>query len=245
MGLSRDLDEKDSSMAELPPQEFVRFLQTALPAVAQPSVLEIGGGASTNVELPGARYTVVDNSKEALARCAYADEAVLADAERFDPQPGGYDVVVFWNVLEHLANPDEALRRAAAGVRSNGLLIARGPELRSLKALITRLTPHRLHVLFYRKVLGSPEAGSPGRSPFPVHHSSFATPEAIMATLLPLGFSVAHDQRYVGDQLQLLRSYSTLAYFFYQLATGLLRIATGGRWGGPSTDFVMVFRKAR
>ena len=230
-------------MAESPPQEFLGFLQAALSSVSRPSILEIGGGAATYVKWPGARYTVVDTSKEVLARCTYAEQALLADAESFDPTPEAYDVVVFWNVLEHVANPCEALRRASKAVRSQGLLIARGPELRSLKALVTRLTPHRFHVLFYRHVLGVTEAGNPGRAPFPVAHSAQASPEAIMATLLPLGFHIAYDQRYVGDQLQMLRAFSGFGYALYSCASALLRLLTGRRWGGRPTDFVLAFRK--
>lgn len=231
-------------MAETPPREFLTFLQAEHSRVPRPAILEIGGGATTYVQWPRARYTVVDASSETLARCTYADETVLADAESFEPGREGYDVVVFWNVLEHVPDPPQAIRRAAKGVKPRGLLIARGPELKSLKALVTRLTPHWLHVLFYRYVLEAPEAGKPGRAPYPVEHSPGASAEAIVATLLPLGFRVVYDQRYVGDQLQLLRKYSGLAYLLYRSASALLRLVTGRRWGGRPTEFVLALRKS-
>jgi len=231
-------------VAETPPPEFLDYLHAQMGELPpEPSILEIGGGSATHVRCPGARYTVVDNSPEVLARCSYAEEKLLADAESFDPGPRKFDLVVFWNVLEHLADPRGALVNAARAVRHDGLLIARGPELRSLKAIVTRNTPHWFHILFYRRVLGFRNAGRNGEAPFPVEHKVTASPEAIKVAVVPLKFGVDFEQRYVGDQLRLLEQYSRLAHRLYEAASAGLRLVSRGRLGARHTDFILAFRR--
>lgn len=206
-------------------------------------VLDVGGGSWTPVEHPNARHTVIEISRESLVRSAhYAAEQLLGDIQTFDFGSRRFDIVVFWNVLEHVPEPSAALRRAAAVVQPGGLVIVRGPELASLKALVTRLTPHRLHVLFYRHVLGSAAAGQPGRAPFKVEHAAGADRAALASLLESLGLSRDYDERYVGDQVHAVRSFSRAAYRLYKVAEATLRAGSLGRLGIPETEFVIAYR---
>src|SRR5437016_1029345 len=96
---SRTMETLESILAKMPPP--VR-------------VLEAGGGSTTRVQIPGASYVVIDISPEQLARNTYADEKLLGDLQTFDYGPARFDVALFWDVLEHLKEPGEALKRAAA-----------------------------------------------------------------------------------------------------------------------------------
>jgi SAM-dependent methyltransferase len=49
---------------------------------------------------------------------------------------GSFDVVTFWDVIEHVPNPLETLRRAYRLLRSDGLLVLRTPNLDSLDARV-------------------------------------------------------------------------------------------------------------
>ena len=57
----------------------------------------------------------------------------LEDAELV---PAAFDLVTMWNVLEHLSNPQESLRRLGAALRPGGLLAFAVPNLHSLDRIL-------------------------------------------------------------------------------------------------------------
>lgn len=230
-------------MAETPPQRFLAFLNGLLAERSSLDVLEIGGGSASYVAVPGARYTVLDPDPASVSRNGYAAEVLIGDAQTFAFQGAHFDIVVFWNVLEHVAEPDRAVLNAVGALRPGGLLIVRGPLVRSLKALVTRITPHWFHVLFYRRVLGHARAGEPGRAPFPTALAGSADADALIAALGSEGFGVVFEERYVGDQVELLRAFSAGAHRSYEMASAVLRRLTGARWGSRESDFVLVFER--
>lgn len=230
-------------MAETAPTAFTEYMKASVPDRRTVEILEIGGGARTHVPLANARYTVVDLCEAALKRNRYASDIIVGDAQSMDYGVRRFDVVVFWNTLEHMPDPGAALLKALPALRPNGLVVVRGPELRSLKGLVTRLTPHWFHVQFYRRVLGRADAGQPGSAPYAVEHSGDASPERIVDLLGGHRCRIEFEEHYVGDQLKLLRDYSKTAYGAYQIVSGLLRGLTRARWGLSATDFVFAFRK--
>jgi len=147
-------------------------------------VLEPGGGKRTHVPLPaGSHVTVVDIDPEVLARNGrtVATTLLLGDIETMDY--GEFDLVICWDVLEHLENPAAAIDRMIAALAPGGLLIIKGPVLASLKGLITRFSPFWVHVLFYKVMMGSPKAGQPGYAPFRTVHGPGADHRNILARL--------------------------------------------------------------
>ena len=61
-----------------------------------------------------------------------------------------FDVVVCWDLLEHLRRPRAALDNLSRAVRQGGLLVIGGPNVLSFKGLVTWLTPFWAHRLWYR-----------------------------------------------------------------------------------------------
>lgn len=233
-------------MAETPPSRFLNFLGNALDVDHELEVLEVGGGSKTYVDAKKAKYTVLDISRHSLkADRHYADRQLLGDAQTYEFGSEEFDVAVFWNVLEHIEDPAKAIANASGTLREGGLVIVRGPEINSLKAIVTRATPHWFHVVFYRRVLGFPKAGMPGHAPFKVIHSSGASRPFLKRMMRELGFQLIYEESYVGDQLSLLRSYSKMAYLIYRGVEHVLRAMTLSRFGTRTTDFVLVFQKER
>jgi SAM-dependent methyltransferase len=222
------MEKLESILAKLPPP--VR-------------VLEAGGGSTTRVQIPGASYVVIDISPEQLARNTYADEKLLGDLQTFDYGPARFDVALFWDVLEHLKEPGEALKRAAAAIKPRGLIVIKGPILRSLKGLTTKLTPHWVHVAFYRLILKQENAGKPGYAPFPTEHAGDADPEALAAALETAGFQTELFDRHITNQVDQLKRRAPPAYWLYRILSLVIRGLTGGRYGGLETDFVLVMRR--
>ncbi|WP_374942777.1 class I SAM-dependent methyltransferase [Sphingomonas sp.] len=230
---------------EFVPQEFASFMTQRLDARPEPvRILEVGGGAVSRVPHDDAQVTVLDCSPDALARNTGAVETLVGDAQVFEYGERRFDVAVFWNVLEHIAVPEAAVERAAQSLDDGGMIVVRGPDLGSLKAVITRFTPHWVHVLFYRWVLGIADAGTAGRPPCRVEHDGHADRVALIALFRRLGFTMQYEQRYVGDQVLELERFSRLAFRLYAGAAALVRLLTFSRYGTRETEFILVARKA-
>jgi Methyltransferase domain len=73
-------------------------------------------------------------------------------------------------VLEHVPQADVALTNFVRWLKPGGLLILHLPERATARGFLTRMLPHRLHVLFHRHVYGSKMAGKPGYAPYPTYY---------------------------------------------------------------------------
>ena len=63
---------------------------------------------------------------------------VIGDLYSSRLQPGSFDVITFWHVLEHLPHPRRVLRRVRELLRPGGWLIVSLPNLSSLQARVFR-----------------------------------------------------------------------------------------------------------
>lgn len=246
LGGSRDqrsYQRLEPALAETPTTEYLEFLRNAIASYGTIDVLEVGGGPQTFVQHPHATYTVLEFEEDTLATCRYAHREMIGDAQTFDFGSMEFDVVVFWNVLEHIPDPAMALMNVIGTVREGGLLIIRGPSLKALKALITRLTPHRFHVAFYKHILGHKNAGRPGHAPYVVSHSPKADADELDQFLGKVGFDKIFGQEYDGDQVELLKQYSHALFQGYRIASTLAGWLSFGAFGGRKSDFVSVYRK--
>jgi SAM-dependent methyltransferase len=206
-------------------------------------VLEAGGGSSTRVPLPSnASYTVIDISPEQLKRNSYADEKLLGDLQTFDYADRKFDVVILWNVLEHLANPKQVIGRLTATLSEGGLLIIAGPVVSSMKGLTTKFTPHFVHIWFYRNVLGKENAGKPGYAPFPSHLSFDADPNTLIAALRGKGLEIVFFSKGSTFHTTMFRKKHPLLYAGYSLISLMLRLVSFGRFGSSMSDFILVGR---
>jgi hypothetical protein len=74
-------------------------------------------------------------------------------------------------VLEHIKDADVLMDRMLDWVRPGGLLAIKIPIRESAFGLVTRLSPFRVHVLYHKHILGLPNAGKPGYSPYPTYYN--------------------------------------------------------------------------
>lgn len=204
-------------------------------------VLDAGGGKKTPLAIKGEFHlTVVDMDPASIAINPVAHERIVADIETHDYGDQLFDLVICWDVLEHLKTPGKAIRRLSAAVAPGGLLIIKGPVPSSLKAIITRMTPHWFHVAFHRYVLGSRNAGRPGYAPYPVHLSADADEVSLTDYLRTEGLDLVATGRFEGSHAATLKRKLYPAYLAYRAASRIVRLMTGGRAGGIETDFYLV-----
>jgi ubiquinone/menaquinone biosynthesis C-methylase UbiE len=225
--------------------ELLPVLEDELRGSLQPiKVLEAGGGSATFLsELSVAlTFTTVDISPDQLAKNNYADEKILADIEEFDYGDRHFKVIVCYDILEHLKHPERALARLVPVLQPGGLMVVKGPIPQSMQGLVTTWTPHWFHVLFYRWIWRSSNAGMPGYAPFQTEHASAARPEAIRSALKAAGLEELKFLMFPTHSVK-LKQRSSLIYGLFRMAGGIALLFTAGRYGSMNSDFALICRK--
>lgn len=132
------------------------------------NVLEVGCGSNSQLRFSKSKeITGIDISKEQLERNLFLKNKILGDIQSYDFGLRRFDLIICWDVLEHLKKPSKAILNMLHALNDRGILVIKVPNLLSFKGLITKITPHFLHVLYYQKILGRPLAGTQDRAPFP------------------------------------------------------------------------------
>ncbi len=164
------------SLLDLPPGEARKsllavheMLSTSLGA-SRLAIYEAGGGSTSFLPLNilnRAHVTVVDIDENQIRNNDYAQEKILGDIQTHRFAPESFDLVICYNVVEHLPDVESALLGFCESLKQGGLILIGAPNPKSLSGMVTKHTPHWFHVWFYRYVRGDKEAGLPGEAPFP------------------------------------------------------------------------------
>jgi SAM-dependent methyltransferase len=129
---------------------------------------EAGGGSCSFLPaelLNRSHVTVIDEDQ--VRNNTYADKAVLGDVQTYRFAPASFDLVICYNVIEHLPDVASALLNFRDALKRGGMILIGAPNPRSLSGVVTKYSPHWFHVWFYRHIRGIKNAGLPGEPPFP------------------------------------------------------------------------------
>ena len=216
----------------------------ALPNHRAPRVLEAGGGSFSHIRLDRAAHiAVVDISPEQLSRNTYADERILGDLESPKAIDGHYDLIVCFDVLEHLRQPHLALKHMISALDDGGLLIIGCPNRSSTKGLITRFTPHAFHVWYYKSIRGIADAGQPGHAPFETFLDRRMGFDAVRNAIREAGLIIHIAQRYEGPAAQELRTKRPGLYSLYDWPSAILRAMNKPDEALAATDWIIVAQR--
>lgn len=135
------------------------------------AVLDVGAGREPTVPAPDRHdnyYVGLDISRAELERAPESsyDRIVVADArERVDELAGSFDLVLSFQVLEHVKPLEGAIENFRSYLKPGGRLLAQLSGTFSLFGLINRVVPAGLGVWAMRRLLGrDPE------TVFPAHY---------------------------------------------------------------------------
>ena len=219
-------------------------VDTHLPRGVPLRVLEAGCGSTSHLCLrDGCRLVGIDISARQLERNARLDEKVEADLQVHPWQPAEPDMVVCWDVLEHLPNPNAALARMFDAVKRGGLLLLAMPNRGSLKGLVTRMTPFGFHAWFYRHVIGD-KRPSRDLDQFPTYLRKEMAPKWIVNAATGSGFSLVFSKFYEGPVQLHMRSHHRLADAAFATVGTVGRILTFGAYDPTLSDCILLFRKS-
>lgn len=145
------------------------------------SILEAGCGQKWAIDLKDIPYelTGVDLDEEALRIrkevTGDLDIAIHGDLHSIELPAAAYDVIYSSFVLEHVQDARQVLGNFVRWLKPGGRLVVTVPDRDSVHGFITNLTPHWLHVAYYRYARGKKDAGKPGHAPYPTNYSYWIT----------------------------------------------------------------------
>lgn len=139
---------------------FARARPLLVPGV---QILDVGAGRYPTIgpadRPPGCRYVGLDIEAEEIAAAgedAY-DESIVADIAAPLERDGEFDLVLSWQVLEHVSPLADALENLRVALRPGGTLIAQLTGSNAAFAVVGRLMPHRVKLWIATRVLGHRE----------------------------------------------------------------------------------------
>lgn len=215
----------------------------SLSRTSAPRVVDAGCGSAIHIDLPDDAVLIgLDISQTQLDRNPKLAERICADLQTADLSGVDADLVVIWDVLEHIERPMDALDRLVAALKPGGLLLIAGPDPRSVKGLTTKLSPHWFHVWFYRTVYGIKTAGQADTRPFRTHMRMAVSPRPLERWARDRGLTTVRTITYEGEtQSRLMRQHRVLGALY--AAVGALAVAASlGTLSFRRTEFATLLR---
>jgi len=206
-------------------------------------LLEAGCGSVSHLKLNNAwRMVGIDIAEHQLARNAMLQEKILGDVQTYVWPKDSFDMIVSWDVLEHLSEPRKALERFSDALRPGGIMVFALPNLYSLKGLITKFTPYVVHEWFYRYIIGDKRDKSQFDQ-FPTFLKTDVAPGRLKQFAEIRKFDVVYCDIYEGPVQVYLRRHNKLADIGFALLGGISRILSLGKLDLNLTDYIMVLQK--
>ncbi len=203
--------------------EIVRNVDSLLREKNNVKLLEAGCGSASYFCFTHVKSTVgIDISQEQLDKNSVIQEKILGDIQTYPLANMEYDVIVCWDVLEHVSSPTEALLNLFRAVKPDGLLILGFPNIVSFKGIATKLTPYWLHRYIYRKVLRYKSI------PFPTHLELAMRPIKVIKLSEENGFRILYYKLVEGGVSRKVRErYGLLKWTFAAINMCLHIISIG------------------
>ena len=240
------------ALLDLPPGEArqsliaVHEILSAELNSAELAVYEAGGGATSFLPLDimrRAHVTVVDIDETQNLNNDYADEKILGDIQTYRFQPGSFDLVICYNVIEHLPDVQAALLRFCECLKKDGLILIGAPNPNSLSGIVTKYTPHWFHVWFYRHVRGDMDAGKPGEAPFPTFFHPLVSLANLDAFAKAHGLEVIYRREYESPRFPEMRARKPAFGALVDLAARAMNFLLLGNTDVRHGDYHVILRK--
>jgi SAM-dependent methyltransferase len=210
-------------------------------------IYEAGGGSTSYIPLDGlnvTKITLVDIDPRQVERNDIAHETIIGDLQTIELPGESFDLVICYNVIEHLPRLPDALERLARVVKRGGLIVIGAPVPKSLNGLAARFTPHVVHVWICKHLLKWPDAGKPGCAPFPVAYHRLADPHVLQAHMKRLGLQPVYFCAYLGSLIEEIERKNPLLGRLIIGATNVVHWASFGALDLLRGDYHLVLRKS-
>jgi SAM-dependent methyltransferase len=205
-------------------------------------LLEAGCGSTSHLRLPSDWHLVgVDISENQLRRNKHLHEKILGDLQTHVWPANSFDIIVCWDVLEHLPEPGKAMDQLLHALKPEGLMVLAMPNLYSIKGLVTKLTPYAFHKWFFRYVIGDKRDMSEFDQ-FPTFLRPEIAPHRVRRRAQARHADVVYLDVYEGPVQSHLRRHSRLADMAFSLVGAVSRFLSLGRLDLNCTDYIIVLQ---
>jgi SAM-dependent methyltransferase len=222
-----------------------RILGTGLPATRL-RIYEAGGGSTSFLPLEvlrRAHVTVVDIDADQIYNNDYAQETILGDVQVHRFAPETFDLVICYNVIEHLPDVEAALLRFCESLKPGGLMFIGAPNPKSLSGVVTKYSPHWFHVWFYRHVRGEKHAGLPGEAPFPTFFHPLVTLSNLEAFANAHGLELIYRKEFESPRFPEMRARKPALAALLDAAATVMNFLIPGRRDVRHGDYHVILRK--
>ncbi|MCG9890882.1 MAG: methyltransferase domain-containing protein [Thermosynechococcaceae cyanobacterium MS004] len=207
-------------------------------------ILEAGCGSLSHLHLQEDDHiTGIDISQKQLDRNPHLSERILGDIQIYDFPPRSFDLIVCFWVLEHVSNPSAALYKFIPALKDDGILVIGVPNVMSVKGLITKFTPHWLHVWIYRYVFNYKLAGIDDNAPFHTTMRLAIAPDAILKFAKENSCVVTYFSTFEDYRQEELRQKLKLTRQVWTVLKGIVQGLTLGKIKADSTSYTVVLEK--
>ena len=208
------------------------------------TALEAGCGSASRITIPNTFHiTGIDISQSQLDRNKTLNTKILGNLESYEFENESFNLIVCWDVLEHLQLPDKVLHSFKNAIRTNGIIILAFPNVLSLKGLLTKFTPYRFHIWVYKHIFGKKNAGVDGRSPFKTYLKYSLSKNSINRFTIEEDLKINFFREYDAT-VESLKNKNKFLFFIYFLVAYTLKIISIGKLGGiNNSDFIFVLQR--
>jgi SAM-dependent methyltransferase len=240
------------SLLELPSgeaRESLLAVHGILRAVLPPrklAIYEAGGGSTSFLPLSvldRAHVTVVDIDEDQIRNNDYAQETILGDIQSYRFRRETFDLVICYNVIEHLPDVEAALLGFCESLKQGGLILIGAPNPKSLSGVVTKYSPHWFHVWFYRHVRGDEKAGLPGQAPFPTFFHPLVSLPRLEAFANARGLQVIYKKEYESPRFPEMRARKPVFAAMLDAAAAVMNLFLPGKADVRRGDYHVILRK--
>lgn len=206
-------------------------------------VLEAGCGSSSQIKFPeDVHITGIDISQEELDKNSVVSEKIVGDIQTHDLPADSFDMIVCWDVLEHLPRPTDALLRFEKAVRPGSVILLAFPNVNSVKGIVTKLTPLWFHELVYKFIYGK-KYGQPGLENFPTYLRRSISPKNICRFAEENNLSVNFLEVYESGVQRRFRQKLHIGRRGVQVVEVITKIFSLGMLSFRQSDCIILLRK--
>ncbi len=207
-------------------------------------VLEAGCGSVSHIKIPNSGELVgIDISEKQLQRNEKLSEKIVGDLQTYPLGKNQYDVIVSWDVLEHLDNPKDALNNLFESVADKGIIVLAAPNIVSIKGVVTKLLSHSMQVAFYRYVIGDKRAGIDDQGPFKTYLRKAMWPDQVKKAALEKGLIVPYMNKYEGPVPAHLREKHKLVDILFGFIGAVSRTILGKNRDLTHSDYMIILQR--
>jgi SAM-dependent methyltransferase len=211
------------------------------------AIYEAGGGSCSVLPpdmLNRSKVTVVDIDEDQVRNNTYADEAILGDVQTYRFARETFDLVICYNVIEHLPYVDAALLNFRDALKRGGMILIGAPNPRSLSGIVTKYSPHWFHVWFYRHIRGIKDAGLPGEPPFPTFFHPLVTLPRLEAFAAANGLEMIYRREVESPRYPEMRRRRPLVAGLVDAGAAMLNAVMPRRTDVRRGDYHVILRKS-